>query len=71
MASQMTNLSKPAALLGKQGGKSQSPAKIAAARENGKRGGQKPSCLCGTCTKCKNREYQRRWREKKRLKTNL
>ena len=64
------NLSKPAALLGKQGGKSQSPAKIAAARENGKRSGQKPSCLCGACIKC-NREYQRRWREKKRLKTNI
>lgn len=34
------NTSKAAAILGAKGGASKSPAKIAAARENGKRGGR-------------------------------
>lgn len=32
---------------------------------------KKPSCLCGECRKCKNREYQKAWarRNKDRIKT--
>lgn len=30
--------------------------------------GRKPTCLCGTCQKCKNREYNRLYRERHREK---
>jgi len=36
----MTDIQKAASALGKKGGRSRTPAKVAAARENGKRGGR-------------------------------
>lgn len=44
----------------------QSAAKIAARGQRGWTPGPKPKCLCGECRTCKNREFQRQWRARRR-----
>jgi len=42
-------------------------ARALAALRRHKRGGKKPSCICGECAKCKNRAAVQRFRERQQF----